>query len=200
MKVSLKFILIFILYFAYSNQAISKEKIKLYNYANNDAEYSVGLPEAPHVETIWADSKDYDIPYLDTPPESGYIGEIATFKRIDIETEDSFEVKITFLKADKPFLKSLNEEKIKKLIDNDFKDTPLENKSFKYVLDKKNNLQRGSVSGFFVNRDNEPYYYTEHFFTGLESISVVKIVYSIENKTFDNYYKEIINNINYIPL
>ncbi len=42
---------------------------ELVNYANNYAEFSVALPEAPTVKTIWADGSE-PIPYIKTNQKS----------------------------------------------------------------------------------------------------------------------------------
>jgi hypothetical protein len=168
---------------------------RFYKYAHNDAEYSVMLPEAPRVATIWAD--EGNVPYLENPPQEGAIGEIATFRRVDVKTEDSFDVKITFLKASRDFLAALTEEKMKAALENDFKDTNLDNKNL-YFSAGANSLKWATISGFSVDKNNRPFYNAEHYLTGKQSILVVKIQYNVENKTFADYYKNLTDNITYL--
>ena len=169
-----------------------------YQYANNESEYSIALPEAPSVKTLWAD-KD-KIPYLDHPPVKGAVGETAIFKRVDLETNEIFDTEIIFIKAEKEFLNSLTKEKATKLLEADLKGIPLDNKSIDHVIGGKKELRRTSLTGFSVDRSNKPFYYAEHLLTGEQSILVIKVQYSIENKKFGEYYKNIIENINYLSL
>jgi hypothetical protein len=168
---------------------------QFYKYAHNDAEYSVMLPEAPRVATIWAD--EGNVPYLENPPTEGAIGEIATFRREDVKTEDSFDVKITFLKASPEFLAGLTEEKMKATLEGDFKDIKLDNKNL-YFSTAANGLKWATISGFTTDKNSRPFYHAEHYLTGRQSILVVKVQYNVENQTFADYYKKLSDNITYI--
>lgn len=169
-----------------------------YKYASRDAEYTVKLPAVPTVKTIWAD--DPKVPYLDSTPRNGQeIGETATFKRIDIQTNEVFDVQITFLKANKDFLSTLTQEKMQAALDADFKDTPLENKKQDFSSTPQG-LKWATVSGFSLDKDKRPLYNTEHYLTGKESITVIRIQYNLENKGFADAYKELADSITYRPL
>jgi hypothetical protein len=173
----------------------SVAKTKFYKYAQNDAEYSIMLPEAPRVATIWAD--EGNVPYLEKPPQEGALGEIATFRRVDVITEDTFDVKITFLKADQDFLAGLTEEKMKAALEGDYKDTKLDNKNLYYSA-SANALKWATISGFTIDKNSHPFYHAEHYLTGRQSIMVIKVQYSVENKEFGEYYKTLTDNIAYL--
>lgn len=170
-----------------------------YNYANDESEYSVMLPEAPEVQTIWRESPE-TAQFLESPPTDGAsIGEVATFKRVDIDTEEVFDVKITFLKARKAFLQELTEEKIKNILGKQFKDKPLTNPTFSASAGT-NTLKWVSLSGFTLDEHHRPAFNAIHYLTGLQSILVVQVEYSIENKTFQEYYNTLVNGISYCAL
>ena len=167
-----------------------------YNYAHDEAEYSVMLPEAPTVKTIWAESPE-TTPYIDNPPnENTAIGELATFKRVDIDTEEMFDAKITFIKARQSFLDGLTQEKIKAMLEKRFKSTPLENPKFTFSAGK-GPLKWATLSGFALDSHHHPAFSTIHYLTGQQSILVIQIMYSIENKTFQDYYDNLVNSITY---
>jgi len=177
---------------------LSKEKGKFYDYAHNEAEYSVRLPEAPRVRTIWGTEKT---PYFQNEPKAGSIGELAIFKRIDVDNYDVFDVKVIFLKAEQSFLKSLNDKKIERLIKRDLKGLSLESEKFEYKIEENNEiLKHGIFTGFSVDKNNEPFYYAQHFLSGEDSILAIKIKYNIKNKKFAEYYKSLVENIKYLPL
>jgi hypothetical protein len=169
-------------------------EIPYYKYAHDDAEYSVMLPEAPMVETIWADMAD--VPYLDDPPKTGALGEMATFRRVDIDTEDTFDVKITFLKATPVFVDGLTEESMKAALKSDLKDIRLQNAGFDFST-TKGNLKWATLSGFSVDENNHPFFNAEHYLTGEQSILVIKVQYSVENRAFGEHYKKLADNISY---
>jgi hypothetical protein len=170
-----------------------------YNYAHDESEYSVMLPEAPESRTIFRESPE-TTQFLESPPtDSASIGEIATFKRVDIDTEELFNVKITFLKARKNFLQELTEEKIKNMLAKQFRDKPLTNPQFSYSAGS-NTLKWASLSGFTLDDHHRPAFNAIHYLTGLQSIVVVQVQYSIENKTFQEYYNTLVNGISYCAL
>ena len=169
--------------------------LQFYKYAHNDAEYSVALPEAPQVKTIWADEEK--VPYLEHPPLEGNLGEVATFRRIDAKTEETFDVKITFLKADDKFLAGLTEEKMKAALEDDYKGATLDNKDWHYSAGG-GSLKWATLSGFSVDKSNRPYFNAEHYLTGKQSIMVIKVQYNVENQSFGEYYKALTDNIAYL--
>lgn len=170
-----------------------------YTYANNDAEYTIALPEAPTVKTIWTDSAE-QIPYLDRLPLDGFVGELATFKRIDMATDEYYDVKVTFLKADQDFLAGLSPEKIKASMEKDFSGTPLDSKKFDFSVNPKNGMKWATLTGFSFDPAKRPLYNAEHYLTGQQSILVVKIQYNLENKAFADYYQALADSITYRPL
>lgn len=170
---------------------------KFYKYANDEAEYIVPLPEAPSVKTIWADMGPLPT-FLEDPPKSGNLGEIASFRRMNELTEDVFDVRVISLKVTAAFLKSLTEEKIRAALENDMKRIVLENKTFTLSPDNNKNLKWATLTGFSVDRNNRPFYNATHYLTGKQSITIVKVQYSVENKDFGEYYKKMVDGISYI--
>lgn len=187
--------IIFLTSYSYT-KAEEKKELEVYHYANNVAEYSIGLPEAPNVITIWSDEKN--IPYLDEVTSKGTLGERAHFRKIDTKTDEIFDVTILLLKAKKDFLNSLTEEKTKNLLKEDYKGIILDSKKISHSVGGDPDLRRTTFEGFAVDRENNPLYYVTHFLTGKQSITVIKVQYSLENETFTKYYQMIINNINYL--
>lgn len=186
----------FILALLIAAPAQAAKPLSYYNYAHNEAEYSVMLPEAPTSKTIWADNADI-WPYLENPPgDLASLGEVATFKRVDIDSEDTYDVKITFLKAKPEFLDGITEEKAHAILKQKMKETPVQNETFHFSADK-GPLKWASLSGFTLDKNHHPAFHAIHYLTGQESILVVEVVYSVENKTFQEYYKTMVDNIRY---
>ncbi len=177
-------------------KAEDEQELEVYHYANNVAEYSIGLPEAPNVVTIWSNEKD--IPYLENITSRGTIGERAHFKRTDTKTGENFKTTIILLRAEKAFIDSLTEEKTIKLLEKDYEGISLASKKLSYSVGGNPNLRRTTFEGFAVDKENNPLYYVTHFLTGKQSITVIKVEYSLENETFTKYYQMIVNNINYL--
>lgn len=175
----------------------AEPEAKYYKYAHSEAEYIIALPEAPRVETIWANTEN--IPYLPDRPKDGAIGEVALFERVDPDTDDFFEAKIIFLKAKRGFLAELDEKKIKETLKNEYKAVPLthENSTFS---EGKGSLKWGTLTGFSVDRNNRPIFNATHYLTGQQSIMIVKIAHTLQNKTFQKYYKALIDSITYHPM
>lgn len=196
MRVSLK--TIFSILFLCSLPAGAAGGVQSYKYANNDAEYTVVLPAAPTVKTVWAN--DTEIPYLENIPQNGQeLGEVATFRRIDIQTNEIFDVQVTFLKTDHDFLSGLTQEKMLAAIEADFKGTSLENKKPDFSK-TPNGLKWAALTGFSTDKDKRPLYNAEHYLTGQRSIMVIRIQYNLENKIFANDYKQLMDSITYRPL
>jgi len=172
------------------------DPIAYYRYAHNEAEYSITLPEAPTVQTIWGGY--VGIPYLMNPPKHGFLGEVAIFKRVDINTEDGFEVTIYFLKADKTFLSWLNEIRMKKVLKREYSQIQLTDGNLAFS-EGTGGLKWASLTGFSVER-NRPIFNAMHYLTGKQSILVIKIRYSVENGLFQEYYETLIKSIKYLPL
>lgn len=180
-----------------SSISSASEDEKLYQYANNYAEYSVTLPEAPSVKSLWGDSDN--IPYLSSHPQSGFIGEIATYIKTDPQSDDSFGVEIIFLKADKDFLNSLDKNKLMGFIEKDLSIySNIQNKSVKFEESDKYGNKRGSISGVIINTENKPIFRAEYFLTGSSSITVIKVRYNLENKKMNDYYKTLVKSIKYL--
>ena len=175
-----------------------------YKYAHNEDEYSVMLPEAPTVTTIWADEKK--VPYLEDPPEEGAVGEEATFRRIDAKTEDSFDVKITFLKASYDFLDGLTEDKMREALEKDYKESEARLDGVKFEVKQghvvetrgeKIQLKWVALTGFSTDENGRPIFNVAHYLTGQQSILVIKVRYSLENKVFEDFYNKLVSNITY---
>lgn len=165
-----------------------------YTYLHSEGEYSVDLPEAPRSTTIWADKGD--IPYLSDAPAFGSLGEIATYRRVDPETGDFFDAKITFVKAEKDALLKLTEDGIKQILENDFSALKLDSKQVS-VSAGDPPLKWGVLTGVSVDPSNRILFNTEHFITGLGSITVIRVQYSAENKTFESQYQDLVKSIKF---
>lgn len=166
-----------------------------YVYIHNDAEYSIDLPEPPKASTIWADQEE-PIPYLENPPKYGFVGEHAWLKRADNDTGDVFAVDITFLKADRDFLLSLNKEKMLQAMNDFYKDVSLDNKE-EHFSAGTDTLKWATVTGFSVDKANSLHYNAAHYLTGLDSIMIVKVDYNVENQNFQKYYDTLAKSIKY---
>ncbi|MEZ0260035.1 MAG: hypothetical protein ACAH80_03450 [Alphaproteobacteria bacterium] len=168
----------------------------LYVYIHNEAEYSIELPDAPLGTTIWAD-QDKAVPYLENPPKYGSIGEIAFLKRVDADSGDSFEVNITFLKADRDFLLSMTKEKMLTALQDLYTASPLED--MKEVFSAgTDTLKWATLTGYKVDQANALHYHTAHYLTGLDTIMIVQVQYNLENKVFQKYYETLAKSIKYV--
>jgi hypothetical protein len=168
-----------------------------YNYAHDESEYSVSLPGAPTVSTIWSETPDTK-PFLRyAPTDHGALGESAVFKLVDIDTEETFDVKITFLRATSTFLDSLDDERIHKMLVKKFSEVTLSNETFN-IANGTGSLKWASLQGFVLDSHHHPAFYALHYLTGLQSILVIEAKYSIENKTFQDYYNHMIDSVTYV--
>ena len=168
-----------------------------YSYAHDDAEYSVSLPEAPTVTTIWSESPDTRAYLKSAPTDHAALGEVATYKLVDIDTEELFDVKITFLRADQSFLQTLNEDKIKRMLMKKYSEVALSNETF-HISDGTGTLKWATLSGFTLDNHHHPAFYAIHYLVGMQSILVVETKYSIENKNFQEYYNHMVSSITYV--
>lgn len=176
-------------------QAKDKKIEGYYNYAHNEAEYAVKLPQAPTVRTIWGE--EGNIPYLKNPPRYGSVGELATFKQVDINTEDSFEVEIYFLRANNVFLSYLNETRMKKVLKDSYSEVQLTKGKLSFSKGT-GGLRWASLTGFSVER-NRPIFNAMHYLTGQQSILVIRVRYSLQKAIFNEYYDTLVKNIKYYP-
>jgi hypothetical protein len=168
-----------------------------YNYAHDDAEYSVSLPGAPTVSTLWLESAETK-PYLKAAPnDHAALGEIAIYKLVDIDTEESFDVKVIFLRASQPFLESLDKDKIQHMLKKKYSEVALSNETFN-LSEGAGQLKWATLSGFTLDSHHHPAFYAIHYLTGLQSILVIEAKYSIENKSFQGYYNYMVNHIAYV--
>jgi len=156
--------------------------IHYYNYAHDEAEYSVSLPEAPTVSTIWQES----------PETKAFLKQL-----VDLDTEEMFDVQILFLRATPSFLQGLTDDKIKRMLTKKFGEVPLSGENFT-VSNGASTLKWAQLSGFVLDAHHHPAFYAIHYLTGLQSILVVQAKYSIENKTFQEYYNHMISSITYV--
>jgi hypothetical protein len=166
-----------------------------YTYIHNEAEYSIDLPDAPVGVTIWADQKD-PIPFLENPPKFGSIGEIARVRRVDIDTGDTYETEITFLKAERDFLLSMTEERMKEELEKIYKDISLDNKQETFSAGS-DTLKWATLTGFTVDEANNLMFNSSHYIMGLQSIMIIKSRYNVENKKFQTYYDNMAKSIKY---
>ena len=180
--------------------SVQAKELTLINYANNYAEFSVGLPEAPSVRTLWADGEE-KIPYLKNIPESGSIGEIAFYQETDYSTDDKFTVEVTFLKVSDDFISKTNKATIFSMIKKDLAYLPkLENVNTKYDDTLNKPAKHAIVSGIITKKDKTTEFNSEHFLVGTESILVIRVRFNNKNPKHYNLYKEITDTIKYLPL
>ena len=59
-------------------------------------------------------------------------------------------------------------------------------------------LKWATFSGFALDAHNHPAFCAIHYLTGQQSILVVQVMYSIENKTFQDYYDHLVRSITYV--
>jgi hypothetical protein len=166
-----------------------------YKYANAEGEYIMSLPDAPLGQTIWA--QEGNVPLVDNPPKYGAVGEYALMKRVDPDTNDLFEVRITFVKADRDFLLNLKKEKMKADLERLFADVRLENKKFNFSQGA-DTLKWATYSGFSVSQNNDALFNIAHYLVGEESVMTVKITYSTQSPQFTQYYKDLAKSITYM--
>lgn len=178
-------------------QKPAKEKMHYYDYAHDEAEYSVSLPDAPTVKTIWQESPETKIFLHHPSTDHAALGEVANLKLVDIDTEEVFEVQIMFLRATPTFLEDLTDERIKHMLTKKFSEVALSNEKFS-VSDGAATLKWATLSGFVLDAHHHPAFYALHYLTGLQSILVIQVKYSIENKTFQEYYNHLVNSITYV--
>ncbi len=171
----------------------AEKPLAVYHYASNLGEYSVGLPEAPSVRTIWGNDKN--IPYIGTTKSKLAMGEKAYFERSDHVTEEFFSILITTLKT-KPA--QFTEEKTRALLKRDYRGIILSGKNITHAVGANPKLRRTSLTGFAADKENNPLYYATHFLTGENTITILKIRYSLDNKLFSKYYKTALENISYL--
>ncbi len=175
-------------------QAQQKE-ISFVRYSPAEGEYSLLLPEAPSAETLWG-KQGKTLPFIGDPPFFGAIGERATFYQTDRNTGDTFDATITFLKANKDFLKSLDQKKMIAALDSELKGITLDRREEKFTAGS-DTLKWATLTGFSISNDNSLVFYALHYLVGLESISVIKMSFAIENKTYQAYYDKISKSIVY---
>lgn len=167
-----------------------------YVYVHNDAEYSIELPDAPKGTTIWADQEE-PIPFLENPPKYGMVGEIAKFKRTNVETGDIFAVEITFLKADRDLLLSMTQKKMLDILKELYTDVKLDTPE-EHFSAGADTLKWATMTGFTVDKANSLHYNAAHFLTGLDTLMVVKVDYNVENEEFQKYYETLSKSIKFV--
>lgn len=169
-----------------------------YTYIHNEAEYSMDLPDAPTGTTIWADRRE-PIPYLEDPPKFGSLGEVARIRRADLDTGDAYNLEITFLKSERDFLLSMTKAKMLKALEELYKDARLENKQENFSSGS-DTLKWATITGFAVDENNNLLFNAAHYLTGLQTITVIRVSYNVENKTFQRWYDEMQKSIKYTGL
>ena len=164
-------------------------------YSPAEGEYSLVLPEAPSAETLWG-RQGKTLPFIGDPPFFGAVGEKASFQQTDRNTGDTFDVSVTFIKANKEFLKTLNQQKMISDLEAGFKGMTLDRREEKFTAGS-DTLKWATLTGFNISTDNSLTFHAAHYLAGLESISVIKMSFAIENKTYQSYYDKINKSITY---
>ena len=167
-----------------------------YTYIHNEGEYSVTLPDAPSGETIWSDQSK-PIPFIGKVSKFGAIGEIAQLRRTDPNMGDSFNVDIIFIKSGGDYLMGLNEESVRKMLEDEYNNQALERKSVSYSQGSRT-LKWGTLTGFSVDRHNNLLFHACHILTGLETITMIKVNFNAENDKFGESYQKIKDSIKFV--
>lgn len=167
-----------------------------YTYIHNDGEYTITLPDAPSGETIWYDYQG-KIPFIDERPRYGSLGEIATLRRTDANTGDSFNIDITFVRSGRDYLLSQTEETVRTLLEKEYENQTLERKNISFSAGT-GTLKWGTLTGFSVDRNNNLMFHACHILTGKETTTMVKIAFNAENEKFGDTYQKIKNSIKFV--
>jgi len=167
-----------------------------YTYIHNDGEYSITLPDGPSGETIWHDHKGA-IPFIEDRPKFGSLGEIASMRRTDANTGDSFNIDITFVKSGRDYLLSLDEKDIRDLLEKEYENQTIENKKITYSPGSTT-LKWGTFTGFSVDRNNNLMFHSCHILTGHETTTMLKISFNAENEKFGDNYQKIKDSIKFV--
>lgn len=176
--------------------AAPSDAANMVRYVATYGEYSILLPEAPQVQTLWSGGTG-KIPYLDQQPEAGVAGETATYKRVDPDTGDSLDVRITTIRAPESFLATLTEQGMTDMLDKEFAGLSLDRRQASYSGGSKT-LKWATVSGYHVDQQNHLFFDIAHYLAGLNSVTVVRISYNLENPGFQKYYDTIGKSIAYV--
>lgn len=164
-------------------------------YAAPDGEYSILLPEAPTVETLRSEGQK--VRYLDTTPSVGTLGEIAHYQRVDADTGEMISVHVTTVKADKAFLEGLTNEKMTAVLEKEFENVSLDKKKVNFSKGSQT-LNWGTLTGYNVDPKNQLFFNAAHCLAGLNSITIIKISFSLENRKFKGAYEKIAPSIAYV--
>lgn len=175
--------------------AHAQEADNFVRYAAPDGEYSILLPEAPTVETLRSGGQKTK--YLDVTPQTGTLGEIALYERVDADTGDKLSVKVITIKADKAFLEGLTNEKITAVMEGEFDGVALDKKKINFSKGSQT-LNWGTLTGYNIDQNNQLFFNAVHYLAGLNSITIVKISFSLENRKFKADYEKIAPSISYV--
>ncbi len=181
--------------------AAKPAEIQYYNYANDESEYSIKMPQAPTVSTIWATSPETKL-YLDgnLPKSSSFLGEVGLYTLTDMDTEESYRVKTIFLKAPGSFLASLNSATIEAILRKSYAHKVFISPTYHYSASKNAGaLKWGTLSGFTVDENHQPLFTATHYLTGAHSIFVVRVSFSVTNPLYNRYYNDMVGSITYSP-
>ncbi len=176
------------------------KKNTYYDYANDESEYSIKMPQAPTVKTIWATSPETKL-YLDDnlPKKTSFIGEVGLYALTDMDTEASFTAKTIFLKAPDSFLATLDSAKIQAILLKSYAHKVFISPKYHYSVNKSGILKWATLSGFTVDENHQPLFTATHYLTGLHSIFVVRITFSVTNPLYNRYYNDMVGSITYSP-
>lgn len=165
-------------------------------YAAAQAEYSLLMPEAPSVTTIWANST---LPgtYAVTPPaDLSAIGENALYRRVDSDTGDEMTIKVMTLQATEASLTALTQENVTSLLEKHVSGLSLEKQQTSFSGGSKT-LKWGTLTGYEMGKDQRLIFHSVHYLSGLQSVTLAHISFSLENRRFKNDYETIGRSIKY---
>jgi hypothetical protein len=176
--------------------ATAAPAIPMARYAATEGEYSILLPEAPTVATIWPGSGLPSTLGVDAPADSPSLGETATYRRVDGDTGENIAVTVTTLKATPASLESLTQEKITAILESQVADLSLEKKDVSFSGGSKT-LKWGILTGYEIDAQQRITFHAVHYLSGLQSMNLVRIAFSLENRRFKADYETIGRSIKY---
>lgn len=176
-------------------QTATAQAREFVRYAAADGEYSILLPEAPTVETLRSDGQK--LRYLDTTPLVGSLGELALYERVDSDTGEILSVRVITMKADKATLEQITNEKITATLEGEFQGVTLDKKKINFSKGSQT-LNWGTLTGYHTDQQNRLFYNAAHYLVGLNSITVIKISFNLENRALKADYEKIGSSIAYV--
>ena len=165
-------------------------------YAAAEGEYSLLMPEAPSVSSIWANSPLPGALQIKPPVDIATIGESALYKRVDSDTGDAMTIKVDALQATADSLQNLSQDQLTQALENQVSSLSLENQKVSFSGGSKT-LKWATLTGYEIGQDQRVQFHAVHYLSGLESVTLVHITFSLENRRFKSDYETLGSSIKY---